>query len=199
MGEECVKKHSLLKIINYIKSILYKKATIIFVAKALDNIDTVEPRDIDITYRFVDKINAYQIATADYLSSTHAHALFNKNAKCLGAFKDDMLVGYVWFQCMPTHYPFFNYNFDYKKDAYVGPDYVSPPYRGKRIHRALLSYMFKYLQNQGYNTAWTSVWLNNTPSIRGLMAVGYEPRFQITAVRVFKRLVYKKIKTRDSW
>ena len=78
-------------------------------------------------------------------------------------------------------------------------DYVSPPYRGKRIHRALLSYMFKYLQNQGYNTAWTSVWLNNTPSIRGLMAVGYEPRFQITAVRVFKRLVYKKIKTRDSW
>jgi len=194
-----VRTNLLLKTINYVKSILFKKATIIFVSTELSNINTINPQNINITYKFVDQTHISQIASADYLSINQVKTLFNKKAKCLGAFEGDTLVGYVWFQCMPTNYPFFNYTFNFNNNAYIGPDYVSPLYRGKRIHGALLCRMLKYLKKQNYTVAWTSVWSDNIPSIRGLMAVGFEPKFEITAIRILNKLIYRKIRARNSW
>lgn len=193
-----MKMNLVFRILNYVKARLLRKGTIIFISRDLDNIYIVDAH-LTITYKFLDQSHLSNIATNDYLSTNQINSLFNRQAKCLGAFERDKLVGYVWVQYMPTYYPFFNYEFNFANDAYVGPDYVFPPYRGKKIHGALLSYIFKYLKDEGYSVAWTGVWTNNLSSIKGLTEVGYKPELEVTAIRILNQLIYRKIKKRSDW
>ena len=193
-----MKKSIIPKALNYVSMKIYRKATILFIYRELADICQVHP-SLNISYSFLGVDRANEIESNDYLKREQIYALFNRGAICLGAFVDGKLAGYVWAQFRPTSYPFFDYEFVFEEDAYVGPDYVFPEFRGNKIHGALSTRMFAYLKKSGFNGVWSSVWQTNYSSIKGLIEVEYYPKFQICATRVFDKLIYKKMDERTTW
>lgn len=69
-------------------------------------------------------------------------------------------------------------------EAYVWDCYTLPAYRRRRLYSALLSHMNTTLADEGIRRIWIGSNLENRPSLRGFVNVGYRPAAQMTHFRI---------------
>ncbi len=167
-----------------------KKDTTIIVRKDLSRINVVQAK-LDVQYRWVEKAAIQEFMAAHgAFNASDVDDFVSRGARCLGAFVGPRLVGYVW-----IHYDYYRFLFfDHQivlgpGEAFVGPAFVAPEYRGSRIYPALLTQSFRELAKEGFRVAYGNVGVTNTASIRGIVRAGFRPVKRITAVRLFRRFL----------
>ena len=70
-------------------------------------------------------------------------------------------------------------------EAYIWDCATLVPYRNQHLYRMLLGQAAVMLRSEGIQRLWIGVMLHNLPSLRGVIAVGFQPVVEITYVRLF--------------
>ena len=169
---------------------LVAKETTILLVKDLARVDQVEPH-VDVEFRWLTQGDIEPFMQARRASNAaDVGDFFARGARCLGAFVDGRLAGYMWFLYDYCRFAFFDYDLVMKPgEAFLGPALVDDAHRGRGIYPALLTRAFAALKEQGYRVAMGAVGTGNQPSIRGIVRAGYSPQRSITAVRLLNRFV----------
>jgi hypothetical protein len=152
-----------------------------------------------LEYKWLSKTDIMEIVNLRHLTAAAVENYFNNGGKCLAAYVNYTLAGYVWYHTNTYRWPFFEYSIKCNEKPYIGPDFVSINYRGMRLHGTLLTMIFRELYSKGYQYALGSVWTNNLPSIKGLIRVGFYPVRSILAIRLMNKLIYKRIIKTNKW
>ena len=177
---------------------VYRSGAILILRRYLNEIPPKKLK-LNVSFKALGKQNIDEINTLGFLKTQTVNEYLLNGSKCLGAYFEDNLVAYTWVHYNDYYFPFFDYNFTYKGVPYLGPDFVSPDYRGYGIQVALSTEVYKQLLDEGFEYVYSSVWPTNTKSIGNLKLVGYKPIKLVKAIRLLNRLVYKKTKNVDSW
>lgn len=186
-------------LLRKIKNRFVRTGEMFLIEKNFKAINREECNLSSIEYKWINSEHINEIASLKNLSYAIIEGYYNQKSRCLAAYKNDDLIGYVWCHFKTYRWPFFDYSIDCSLKPYIGPDFVRVEFRGKHVHGALLSFMFNELYSHGYKNALGSVWTNNVSSIKGLVRVGFSPIRSIFAIRVINFLIYKKIKELKQW
>ncbi|MBU0993171.1 MAG: GNAT family N-acetyltransferase [Proteobacteria bacterium] len=117
---------------------------------------------------------------------------FRKNGRCLGAYLDGRLIGYIWVFFRFFHFPFFDYTVQLKNnEVYCGINYVIPEYRGNMIQSALFSELCRLLLEENYRFGFGSVIKDNLSSRRGVEKAGPQAYYSIRVKKLFNRIISK--------
>lgn len=76
-------------------------------------------------------------------------------------------------------------NFNPRKSAWLGPDYVFPRFRGNRLQQRLIKTRANVLADKNLKYCITAVNARNTASLKGFNAVGFVPVYEVTSRRIF--------------
>jgi len=190
---------------NSIIKLFFEKHTHFLLFKKLDSTPNIIHALIDIDFRFIKKNNyrknkkyVKEISSMMFENFEKINLKFHNNSECLIAIFNKSLVGYIWI----------NFN-NYKtkgiknlirmgpKGVYIGPAYITPKFRGKKIYEALLSRSFKYVYDLGYTQVYGAVSHNNIPSIKGCLKQKYEPIEIHYRIRIGPFVIYPKSKKED--
>lgn len=186
-------------LLSRIKNRLFRVGEMLLIEKNLKDAYEEQCRIASIEYKWLGSQQIDEIVNLRHLSKAVFEKYFHQGSRCLGAYINNELVGYVWQHFNTYSWPFFDYSIEFSEKAYVGTDFVRAESRGKRLHGALLCFMFNELYAQGYQSALSSVWTNNLSSIRGLERVGFYPTTAIFAVRIMNILVYRRVRKISQW
>ncbi len=187
------------KVMRHFVNFIYKRASLFVVVKKLDTIPRWPEPKLNVECRLLNTDYIQQISNLSNLDRKKIKGFFKNGSKCLAAFHNGQLIAYVWCHYHDYYFPFFAYCLDVHQTAYIGPNFVSPEFRGNRLHRFLLTKLLAILQEEGYQNIWSSVLDNNYPSIKGLMQVGFKPQQNVEVIRVFKTIAYKNTTEIDQW
>lgn len=171
---------------------VWRRDTTIVVRKDLSHVESGVP-DVAIEFRWLDPSEAEPfMRTHRGFNADDVRDFAERGSRCLGAFVDGRLAGYVWIHYDFYEFPFFRHTLRLGPgEAFVGPALVAPEFRGRHIYTSLLTRSFEVLQSEGYRVAYGNVGVSNVPSIKGIVRAGFQPFERITAVRVLRRfLVY---------
>lgn len=175
-----------------IVNLVFRKRTLLILEKDLDKIDLAEAK-INPEYKLISRNDIIKILNLKHLKEGILNEYLENKSKCLGAFWNDRVIGYCWVHFRKYYFPFFDYYLKIKdKEAYIGPAFVDPEFRGKRLYGALMSRLFVNLKKNGCLLVYGSVWDTNIASIKGVKKIGFLPVNYIKVIRIFKKIVYKK-------
>ncbi len=189
-----IKRLTLKKLVCHLINFIYKNATLLVIFKKLDQPPVIQIPYLPIECRLLNIKNTDQISSLNNLTVERITAFFTNGAKCLGAFYNEQLVGYLWCHYKDHEFPFFDYSVKVDNGVYIGPNFVADKVRGNKIHRFLLTKMFEILFKEGYRHVWSSVLSNNYSSIKGLVNTGFAFKKKIRVIRIFKKIVHKDCK-----
>lgn len=80
-------------------------------------------------------------------------------------------------------------------EAYIWDCATLPPYRGKGLYSALLSYMVATLREDGIERIWIGASVRNLPSVRGFASAGFQPVITLSYLRL---LGFRHVWIRDT-
>jgi len=186
-------------LMNRIINRVFRVGEIMLIEKDLKDACEEQCHIASLEFKWLESQHVNEIVNLKHLPRTVLIKHFHQGSRCLGAYINNDLVGYVWQHFNTYSWPFFNYSINFSEKAYIGTDFVRVESRGKRLHGALLCFMFNELYAQGYQRALGSVWTNNVSSIKGLARVGFYPTISIFAVRIMNVLVYRRFKEINQW
>ncbi len=116
-------------------------------------------------------------------------------SECLGAFYQGTLVAYTWAHFEKFEFSSFKYTLHMKdNEAYAGPDFVAPEYRGNGLQPAILTHAAAEMLKKNYDIGLGSIMQNNLASKRGVAKAGPKPIREIRVVRFYKYIVHRKLK-----
>jgi hypothetical protein len=187
------------KVYTHFIDFLYKDASLLVIYKELKTQPELQQSKINIQCRLLDSSYTKEISGLSNLAMEKIEEYFQDGGKCLGAFYNEQMVAYSWCHYKDRYFPFFNYSIEVKGRVYIGPDYVTPEFRGNKIHCYLLTKMLDILYKEGCRYVLSSVLQSNHASKKGLASAGFLPQKKVHVKRVFKTMVCKNIEQIDRW
>ena len=145
-----------------------------------------------VRIRLTEEDDLAGLAELMYISQEELRDILAQGNKCMLAYVDNHLAGYSWIYYHSYRISDVCYTVIAQQgEAYVGPDYVHPDFRGRRIHSSLLQAVFSLLNQEGYKVALGSVNIRNTASIKGLVRVSYRAYQRVDYIKtaIFKRVL----------
>lgn len=169
--------------IHSIGKILYEKQTHFLLFKELKSLPKLENATINLDYFLLSKDNyrdhaesIQQIAVLMFEEPIDIEKRIINGSECITGLIDKNVAGYIWLHF--EEYKIKGIKNTLKLDgdkAYIGPSFVVPQFRGKRIHDALLSRSFCRAYEKGCSHVYGSVRTENRTSIKGVSRIGYKP------------------------
>lgn len=101
---------------------------------------------------------------------------FARQCRCYGAWVDGTLVAYGWVTFDEERIGELGIRFRLAPgEAYIWDCATLPAYRGQRLYPALLGYIIKELQAEGFQLAWIGADSDNLASQKGFRLAGFQP------------------------
>jgi ribosomal protein S18 acetylase RimI-like enzyme len=118
-------------------------------------------------------------------TATEAQQRFGAGRRCFIALVDGSIATYGWVSHGVESIGELERSFRMAPDeAYIWDCVTLPRYRGQRLYCALLSHIVTTLCRDGTRRIWIGASLDNTPSIRGFAAAGFQPVLTLTYLRL---------------
>ncbi len=130
--------------------------------------------------------DAETLASAMGLSTaTEAQRRFAAGRRCFVALVDGAIATYGWVSHGVESIGELERSFRMAPDeAYIWDCATLAPYRGQHLYCALLGHIVTTLCRDGTRRIWIGASLDNTPSIRGFAAAGFQPVLTLTSLRL---------------
>lgn len=160
----------------------------------------VDAKIDDVEYAWISREDDEKVLLLNYaLANKNLIEKYrNKGSKCFGAFIKERLIGFIWVHFGEFELPDLDYIIKMNIDeAYFGPDYIVPEFRGKRLHAALLTRLLVLLQEENYRFGYGDVYVKNLSSIRSIEREGAKSLRYLRTIRFGRYTVYKKIQVLD--
>ena len=110
---------------------------------------------------------------------------FDAERRCFVALVDDAIASYGWVSHGIESIGELERSLHMTPDeAYIWDCATLPPYRGQHLYCALLDHIVTTLCRDGTRRIWIGASLDNTPSIRGFAAAGFQPVLTLTYLRL---------------
>jgi len=117
--------------------------------------------------------------------TTEVHRRFDDGRRCFVALVGGAIATYGWVSHGVESIGELERSFRMAPDeAYIWDCATLPPYRGQHLYCALLDYIATTLCRDGTRRIWIGASLDNTPSIRGFAATGFQPVLTLTYLRL---------------
>ncbi len=117
--------------------------------------------------------------------TTETQRRFESGRRCFVALVDGAIATYGWVSHGVESIGELERSFRMAPDeAYIWDCATLPPYRGQHLYRALLDYIATTLCRDGTRRIWIGASLDNTSSIRGFAAAGFQPVLTLTYLRL---------------
>ncbi len=141
---------------------------------------------VDATIDEVRSEDAESLARAMGLAdATEVRQRFNSGRRCFVAQVGGAIASYGWVSRGVESIGELERSFRMLPDeAYIWDCATVPQYRGQRLYCALLSHIVATLCRDGARRTWIGASLDNTPSIRGFAAAGFQPVLTLTYLRL---------------
>lgn len=124
--------------------------------------------------------SAMGLADAD-----EAQRRFDGGRRCFVALVDGVIATYGWVSHGVESIGELERSFRMAPDeAYIWDCATLPSYRGQHLYCALLDHIVTTLCRAGMRRIWIGASLDNTPSIRGFAAAGFQPVLTLTYLRL---------------
>lgn len=118
-------------------------------------------------------------------TATEAQRRFDAGRRCFVALVDGSIASYGWVSHGVESIGELERSFRMAPDeAYIWDCATLPPYRGQHLYCALLDHIATTLCRSGARRIWIGASLDNTPSIRGFAAAGFQPVLTLTYLRL---------------
>ncbi|HEX5441184.1 MAG TPA: GNAT family N-acetyltransferase [Ktedonobacterales bacterium] len=117
--------------------------------------------------------------------ATEVRRRFDAGRRCFVALVDGAIATYGWVSHGVESIGELERSFRMAPDeAYIWDCATLPPYRGQHLYCALLSHIVTTLCRDGTRRIWIGASLDNTPSIRGFAAAGFQSVLTLTYLRL---------------
>jgi ribosomal protein S18 acetylase RimI-like enzyme len=143
---------------------------------------------VSATFGEVDRRDARLLATVmRFGDDSPVLRRFDAGRRCVAAWVDGDIAAYGWIsqsgvECIGELDQPFRVM---EGEAYIWDCATLEPYRNRHLYRALLSRMAIMLRGEGTRRVWICAMQHNLPSIRGMMAAGFQPVVTMTYTRLF--------------
>ena len=147
-----------------------------------------------VEYAWVPREDDSKILALDcsLINKTIIEKFRSKDSKCFGAFIKDRLIGFIWVHFWEFELSDLDYTLKMNVDeAYFGPDYVAPEFRGKRLHAALLRNVTLPLIEENYRFGYGGVYVKNLSSRKSIEREGAKSLRYLRTIKFGRYTVYK--------
>lgn len=136
-----------------------------------------------------------KLAELMYLTPAEVKAKVQSGCQCMLGLADGEIAGYSWI----NYEKYYISDVDYEVvvqpgQAYFGPGFVHPHYRGRRVHSVILDNMCEKLRSEGIQVALSSVNVTNYNSIKGLVRSSFYAIERIDYRKTLRRRQTTKVK-----
>jgi ribosomal protein S18 acetylase RimI-like enzyme len=108
---------------------------------------------------------------------------FARQCRCYGAWIDGTLAAYGWVTFDEERIGELGIRFRLAPgEAYIWDCATLPAYRGQRLYPALLGYIVKELQAEGFQLAWIGADSDNLASQKGFRLAGFQPVADVMSI-----------------
>lgn len=119
-------------------------------------------------------------------------------SKCLGCYVKDRLAGYSWIHFNTYYLDSFDYTLELTKEqAFGGPDFVHPDFRGSGIHAGILTHLAEAVVKEGKTIGVAGVLKDNLTSRKGVgkMEIIPDSLVSIRVIKIGNRILRKQVTT----